>query len=294
MADEFSSGAAIIANESPRAVLVDASTQEDYQAFENAIQESVGLFSEKVNANMIHYISSEDLGRVNYLLKSPIFGHYVVRKYGDPKQAGNHYGRLVKLSLRDRAFGLSNFLGPNTKVQVVRFQKSSQKQEGVEAIKNYLISAKFKTRMATVIANAVDEVLMNAMFDAAVDELGRQLYSSTSRATDLPLEGKSSVEMHVGFDGAYVAISVIDHFGSLDKQKLLAHISKRYTDEEYKVRTTVAGAGIGLATVFRSGGNFLFASDSKERTEVTVFFKRTDSFREFKEQFRFLSTQFYF
>jgi hypothetical protein len=100
--------------------------------------------------------------------------------------------------------------------------------------------------------------------------------------------------MNVGFDGVYVAISAVDHFGSLDKAKLLKHISRLYSDEEYKIKTAVAGAGIGLATVFRSGGSFYFVSENRVRTEVTVFFKKTDNFREFKDQFRFISTQFYF
>jgi hypothetical protein len=74
----------------------------------------------------------------------------------------------------------------------------------------------------------------------------------------------------------------------------MAHISKVYTNEEYKVRSTVAGAGIGLATVFQSGGSFFFSSDNHVQTEVTVFFRRTDSYRDFKDQFKFLATQFYF
>jgi hypothetical protein len=102
------------------------------------------------------------------------------------------------------------------------------------------------------------------------------------------------VEIQVGFDGKYAGVTAVDHFGSLDKSKLLSHMSKIYTEEEYKVKTSVAGAGIGLATVFRTGGSFFFCSESRTRTEVTVFFKRTDNFREFRDQFRFLSTQFYF
>jgi hypothetical protein len=102
------------------------------------------------------------------------------------------------------------------------------------------------------------------------------------------------VELQVGFDGTYFGVTAIDHFGSLDKAKLLTHISKNYSDEQYKIRTGIAGAGIGLATVYRSGGSFFVASEMRERTEVTLFFKRTDSYREFKEQFQFFSTQFYF
>jgi hypothetical protein len=275
-------------------VFVDASSEAHYRAFEQMVQETIGLFSDKINANAIHFISQEDLERVQYLVASPLFGHFIIRNYGDPNASGEHYGRVLKATLAERAFGLAPLMGAQAKVQTVKFMVSNQKQNAVEAVKNYLLAAKFQSRMATVVANAVDELLMNAMFDAPVDELGRQLLASTPRATALKLEGRHAVEMQVGYDGRFVGIQVIDLFGSLDKLKLLTHISKIYTDEEYKVKTTIAGAGIGLATVFRSGGSFFFVSEGQLRTEVTVFFRKTDNFREFKDQFRFISTQFYF
>src|SRR5262249_33429793 len=154
-----------------------------------------------------------------YLVQSPLFGHFVIRNYGDPKEAGQHYGRIVKATLADRAFGLKSLLNEKAKIQVVKLQQSTQKQDAVEAIKNYLLAAKFQSRMATVIANAVDELLMNAIFDAPVDELGKPLLSSTSRATLIKLEAQHSVEMHVGYDGRYVGITAVDLFGSLDKAK---------------------------------------------------------------------------
>jgi hypothetical protein len=287
-------GAAIIAEDQPPVILCDVSTQLHYQALENAVQETVGLFSDKINANAIYFLSSDPLEKVQYLVQSPLFGHFIMRNYGDPKDAGEHYGRIVRATSNDRAFGLKGLLKDGAKIQAIKLQVTTQKQDAVEAIKNYLLAAKFQSRMATVVANAVDELLMNAMFDAPTDDLGRPLFNSTARTASIKLEAKHAVEMHVGYDGRYVAVSAIDMFGSLDKNKLLSHISKIYTEEEYKVKTAIAGAGIGLATVFRSGGSFFFVSEARVRTEVTVFFKRTDSFREFKDQFKFLSTQFYF
>ncbi len=286
--------AQLIAKEEISAVLADTSSAEQYQALEAAIQETVGLFSDRINANAFHFLSNEDLEKVQYLVQSPLFGHFVLRNYGEPAAAGEHYGRVVRATLAERAFGLSSLMKEGTKVQVVKLKNSNQKQQAVEAVKNYLIAAKFQTRMATVVANAVDELLMNAIFDAPVDSLGKPILSATPRSTPIDLAGQHEVEMHVAYDGKYVAVTACDLFGSLDKVKLLSHISKIYTEEEYKVRTSVAGAGIGLATVFRSGGSFFFVSESRVRTEVTVFFKRTDNFREFKDQFRFISTQFYF
>jgi hypothetical protein len=71
-------------------------------------------------------------------------------------------------------------------------------------------------------------------------------------------------------------------------------MSKIYAQEEYKVKTSMAGAGVGLSTVFNAGASFFFVSESRNKTEATVFFKKTDNFREFKDQFQFVSTQFYF
>lgn len=286
-------GVAFILSAEPAVIFADTSTEGLYQELENAIQQSVGLFSDKIQANAIHFLSSENIENVRYLIQSPLFGHFVVRNFSDPKTEGEHYGRLVKATLNERAFGLNTLMKPGTKIQKIVLQKSGQKQEAVEAVRNFLVAAKYQSRMATVIANAVDELLMNAIFDAPIDDLGKQLYASAPRTTHIDLIGKHAVEMQVSFDGTYVGITAIDQFGSLDKSKLLTHISKIYTQEEYKVRSSVAGAGIGLATVFRSGGSFFFVSEGGTRTEVTVFFKRTDNFREFKDQFRFLSTQFY-
>lgn len=288
-------GAAILSKQDIAIVLADTSSSQQYQELETAIQDTVGLFSEKVNSNAFHFLSSEPLEKVDYLIQSPIFGHYILRNFGsDVGLSAVHYGHVVKATLSERSFGLASLLKPTAKVQVIKLASSKQKQEAVEAVKNYLVAAKFQSRMATVVANAVDELLMNAIFDAPVDELGKQAYATLSRSTQLQLTDKAAVELHVGYDGLYVGLTAVDLFGSLDKNKLLAHISKIYKQEEYKVRSAVAGAGIGLATVFRTGGSFFFVSENRVRTEVTVFFRRTDSFREFKDQFRFISTQFYF
>jgi hypothetical protein len=286
--------AKIIEHETPRVILCDVSTQDRYLALETALQESVGLFSDKLNSNQIHFIGSDDLGQAGYLVQSPIFGSFLIRPEKDIEEYGQHYGRVIKGTLQERAFGVKNFLKPTAKSQTIKLHITTQKQDAVEAVRNYLIAAKFNNRMATVVANGVDEILMNAMFDAPTDELGKPLYTHTARSASIKLEGKHGVEMEVGYDGHYIAVSAIDHFGSLDKNRLLSLISKVYRDAEYKVRNQSAGAGIGLASVFQSGGSLLFSCEARVRTEVILFFRRTDNYKDFKSQFKFIGTQLYF
>jgi len=284
----------MMSEEENAAIFVDASTRAHYDRFELAVQDSFGLFSARVSSNRIHYLSSEDIFQVPYLIASPLFGSYIRRNYSDVSSVADHYARVVTSGLHHRGFGLANLNSPGVRLQSIRLTNSAQKQEAVDEVKNYLVALKFQTRMASVIANAVDELLMNAMFDAPTDATGRHLYDATARSSVIELSGKSSVELQVTFDGTYVALTAIDLYGSIDKSKLLAAISAIYRDQEYRVRQGVAGAGLGLATVFHSGGSFLFSSEQGVRTEVTVFFRKTDNFREFKNQFRFISTQFHF
>jgi anti-sigma regulatory factor (Ser/Thr protein kinase) len=74
-------------------------------------------------------------------------------------------------------------LKPGSKIQLVKITNSNQKNDAVDAIRGLLVSAKFQNRMATVIASAVDELLMNACFDAPIDEMGKHIYSLTPRST---------------------------------------------------------------------------------------------------------------
>jgi hypothetical protein len=293
-ATTISKGVGLFQSSSPKFLLLDGSNVKTYQELETEIHNKIGLFSELIQPNNIHFISSETFDKLTYLTNSPLFGHLIYRKFDHLEKSAEIYGRVLVATEKEKAYGLENFLRPGTKIQTIKLSSSTQKQSAVTALNTYLTQAKFQQRMATLISNAVDEILMNSIFDAPVDDLGKNLYTNTPRSTVLKLEGKNAVELQVGFDGEYAGITAIDHYGSLDKAKLLTHVSKNYTESQYKIKTAQAGAGLGLATVYQNGGSFFFASGAGERTEVSVFFKRTDSYVEFKNQFRFFSTQFYF
>ena len=295
-APELKDAIELIQNTDFGALIVDASYDEKFFHFEKALEEKVGLFSDKINTNLFHFLASEELESINHLTQSSVFGNFILRKYRTPeaaKNAGKRYANVVRASQKDRAFGLKNFFGEQSQIQTVKLKTSAQKQQIVEAIRSYLMKAKYPSRMANVIANAVDELIMNAIFTAPVDELGYKTYDKTPRDSDFPLDGKQQVEVTVAFDGTQVGISATDQFGAIDKEKLVYHLSTVYTDETYKVRTSIAGAGIGLATTFRTGGSLLFVCEKNSKTEVAVIFERFDTYREFKDQFRYVAIQYY-
>jgi hypothetical protein len=140
-------------------------------------------------------------------------------------------------------------------------------------------------RMADFVANATDELLMNAIYDAPAAAVGGKDRVARGQSFQLP----ESVELVVGQSDAYMAVSVVDRFGSLNKSKLFQHILKCFKENDYQIDPTVAGAGIGLALTFSTGASFVFTTDIGKQTEVTLMIRKTPKWRDFRNQYRFVS-----
>lgn len=295
--DTAKEGVELISQGEVAATFIDIVDESSFTAFEAEVQNQLGLFSDKVNTNRFHYISTQDLDGVKFLCNSALFGNFLLRTYDTPqkaKQAADRYASVVRASLMDRAFGLKNFFSDKAQIQNIRVIHSSQKQKIVEAIRAFLIKARYPTRVATVIANSVDELVMNGIFAAPIDEVGHRIYEQTPRDTPIELVDQAVIEVTLCIDGSKCGISVSDNFGSIDKEKIIRHLSTVYTRDSYTVKTNVAGAGIGLATTFRNAGSLIFICEKGSRTEVAVTYERFENFKDFKGQFRYISTQFYY
>lgn len=274
-------------------VIVDVSEAAQYQDFEKAVSDKIGMFSATLVPNNIFYVSSKPLYECDFLRNTEIFGHFIERSFNEIDKT--LIGRVFAMAGKERAFGIEKYFASDARGQTIPITKTIQKKVIIESLKNHLVKIGFKARMATVISNAIDELIMNAIFDAPVDELGRRPHEKTSRNAVFDLEGKDAVELKVVFDGKLLGISVADNHGSLDRKKLVAqHLGRSYSTSEYQTKVNIANAGLGLSQVFRNCGGLVFACDNGTRTEVTLFYRKTVSFKEFKDQFRFLSTFVYF
>lgn len=278
---------------SPIAIFINVDNLKVLNEFEMEAQQRFGLFSDQVQAHRFHFISSRSLGENRDVTKSPFFGSYFQRPTEEVEDKARFYGRFVDASEKRVTHELGHFLSEKGKVQTLTLTHSDQKQEAAEAVRQYLIQAKVPARISNIIANAVDELLMNAIFDAPADEFGRPIYTSTVRSQSRQLLGQEEVSMKIGFDGFYVGISITDHFGLLDRGRLLNHVSMNYRDQEYTVKQGNAGAGLGLATVFKSGGSLIYHCENGVKTEATLLYRAFSNYRDFKNQFHFFSAKFY-
>ena len=282
-----------LAAEECSAIFIDVTKTKKLNEFELEAQQRFGLFADQIQHQKFHFISETPLYENRDVIKSPFFGSFFQRPKDGVEETGQFYGRFVSASEQMSTHDLKHFLSNKGTVQSVGIDHTDQKQEAAEAVRQYLIKAKVPARVSNIIANTVDELLMNAIFDAPVDEFGKVLYSATSRNQPRALNGREKVMMSIGFDGFYVGVSVTDQFGSVDRNRLLSHVSMNYKNRDYTPKQGQAGAGLGIATINYSGGSLVYHCENGSKTEVTLLYRVYPSYREFKNQFRFFSAKFY-
>jgi hypothetical protein len=257
----------------------------ELENFQSMLGSLIQPGASRLQARSVHLLGEPGLKIPEPLCRSGLFGHFVLRNYGDPSAAGEHYGRIIR-----QAESSGGNREPVESFQLlIELRHSNEKQQAVAEVEKLLRAEGFRERMIPTILTAVDELLMNAIYDARPAAGGEQAYVRIPRSSPIPLDGPERVRLGVQATPEHVAIRVVDSFGSLKSGNILGHVLQHYREQQYVVDDSRSGAGLGLSTTFQMGGSLLYVCEPGVRTEATVLFKKATSVREFREQFRFVS-----
>lgn len=174
-------------------------------------------------------------------------------------------------ALRRDVFGLQKYFpwGVTTYSMVVR--NYEQKTRAIQIIMEYAREAGLRGPVRDRVQLVSDELMMNALYHAPVDEKGNELYGATSRKELATLDEVQPIEIHYGCSGRYFGISVRDGGGSLTRQKALEYLM-RAKKETAEIESKATGAGLGLISVLRSVSKLIFNLDPGSSTEVIALF----------------------
>jgi len=114
----------------------------------------------------------------------------------------------------------------------------------------------------------VEELLMNAIYDAPVDAEGKELYNHLLRTEPVVLKPEEQGTLSYACDGLLLAVSVEDPFGALDRQTILDYLQSCYEGKAGTLNQSKGGAGRGLFQIMETADLVVMNVNPHLKTEV--------------------------
>ena len=205
-----------------------------------------------------------------------VFNHHICRR--DDEDSLGIYGRLMKAAQSGKPFGLETFIEKGTGRQVIQLKNSSQRRLAVEALQKYLVKRHLAPRLAVKVAQAADELLLNAIFDAPLDAAGKNYRSDNDRSSEFEFTEKEQVTLELLSNSECVGICIHDKFGSAQVDALLSVF--QYPD---------ATDSWDLRKVLETGVSLIYSICPGVSSEAILLFPKSRNYIDLKRKFRFFS-----
>lgn len=160
---------------------------------------------------------------------------------------------------------------------------SGEKYPAIEAVRQFYLSREVSPRLVRNVELILNELLMNAMFDAPVDAEGAHPYDHRNRSESFDLAEAERPTLVYGISDTYLGISVSDPFGGLSQEKFFSCLHRCLTERSV-LEVAGKGAGMGLFLVFKSLDRMVINVDPRRRTEVVALIDRRKSLGELKRR----------
>ncbi len=188
---------------------------------------------------------------------------------------------LQKL-IEGKIFGADRYLSREARQERFTLRNSGEKGRIAEAGEQFASRCDgLSSRLVQNFRLAVDELVTNALFNAPVDGTGAPRYRGLRRDASVALEGGESLEVGFFHDGARLAVSVKDPFGSLTAEQVRAYLARCFNSAEPMSDGGSGGAGLGLFYVFDAMNHLVINIAKKRCTEVIGIMDVVKLYREF-------------
>ena len=178
---------------------------------------------------------------------------------------------LTKL-LSDDIFGIEKYLSWGVDVQTKKVSSSSERLTLKQEMVDYFLRLGIRKTILEKLFLVTEELLMNAVYDAPTDTQGRAIFNHLSRKTEVVLDSHQQSVLSYGCDGIYLAVSVSDPFGSLNKKTISDYLENCYKGQPENLNQFKGGAGRGLHQIIENSDLTIFNVKPGKKTEVICLF----------------------
>ena len=219
--------------------------------------------------------------------RTATIGHYFFRKYD--AFAFNWIPKVIAHVFEKDPLDLQSYLDPGVKAGKIILKEATSRATTLEGVRKILLKKSIHERCVEAIVQALDELLMNAIYDAPIDKKERTYRKALARDTAFPLVEKEEVEVNVILNEQMILLSVRDQFGSFSKNAAMKLIQKDYTNTQYKADAFTQSAGLGLHGIIGSGFGLMLNVQPHIGTHAVLAFPLFKNFKSLRTSFRSFS-----
>ena len=180
---------------------------------------------------------------------------------------------VIKMTSGD-IFGLEKYLNWGIEVKEFEVGDSRERQNVNDQIIEHLTELGIRSVLKSRCQIVIEELLMNAIYDAPVDKNGTPMHDFKSRTDVVILPPEQRAKLRFATDGLYLAISVEDPFGVFKKETIFKYLENNYFSQECEehAKSGKGGAGKGLFMITESADLVIYNVSPRTKTEVIVLF----------------------
>jgi hypothetical protein len=174
----------------------------------------------------------------------------------------------VQKLLRRDLFGLDKYLGWGASIGETEIVSTHDRLRALGELTDVVEQMNLGRRQQAAVLLAADELILNAVHNAPVDEHEQPYLRELGRDQARELQGRERPKLRWGCDGRSFAIAVRDAYGSVDPKVIVRYLGKCLATGSGQVRAEGAGAGIGLAMTYAAVTQLVFDVDPGRATEA--------------------------
>lgn len=213
--------------------------------------------------------SSDQLGQLSQLKRIP---NFIFIDDSDRSMTMQLLSTAVTKLASQKIFGLGRYLREGYESNEAAYQKSDDRKDLISAVKEKFSKLGIRSTVLDTVGGVLEEMLMNAIYDAPVDSTGEALYNKLDRKNPVFLKTSEQGILRYACDGRHLAVSVEDPFGALRPQILLSYLQSCYQGQAGSLQNGKGGAGRGLHQIVENSEVVIFNVQPKIKTEVIALF----------------------
>lgn len=231
-----------------------------------SVERTLPMLRQKAHTAVV--VPSAKLAHLTSYLRDQRVNHVIV---GEELDRGV-YVTAQKLLTGD-IFGIEKYLPEGTPVQYIRLRDFEGRGKAIDTILEFAEQAKMRRQVRSAIGSVCEELLMNALYDAPVDENGQQIFAEIDPHDRTKTRSPKPVSIRYAATDTQFAVAIRDRFGRLAKNTILAYIEK-CMNSPTQIDRKAYGAGLGLYLVANAAASYIVNVAYGIATEVICTFDR--------------------